>query len=506
MGFFVLRGRDAAGNDVSVCTQNPRCIVTNPGLADCRIFPLRRVSSRDPNDKSGPLGAGDEHFIRDDLPIKYTIRFENQPEATAPAADVVITDVLDPSRMDLASLSLGPIGFGAQAQVVPPPGTTDFTQDVDLRPANDLIVRIEASLDAATSVLTWRFTSLDPDTLEPTEDPLAGFLPPNQTPPEGDGFVSFTVDPVPGLATGTEIANQAEIVFDVNEPIVTPLWSNTIDVSPPTSQIDAVAPSGTCSQDLAVSWSGSDAGAGIGDFTILVSEDDGPFVEWLASDQAAGTFPGKWGRSYSFRSIAADRAGNIQTAPSEASASVLVADCGPFDLAVTKITAPKVVKLDAKRPARTIAVKVQIQNRSAEAQTIADAATLTSVVTLVADPLAVGCAPARVELHEGKPQKALPLTLGAKKKATIFFDVLLDCAGDPTKGVGHEDFALSAAVHQSALGGVDAHPEDDPCPRPGSKPPVKDPFPDGRVVEAGCGSKQASGALGAPALVDVVVD
>jgi len=62
------------------------------------------------------------------------------------------------------------------------------------RPGKNLIVRIDAGLDATTSTLSWRLTSLDPTTLQPPTDPEAGFLPPDQNPPEGDGDVVFTVE------------------------------------------------------------------------------------------------------------------------------------------------------------------------------------------------------------------------------------------------------------------------------------------------------------------------
>lgn len=39
----------------------------------------------------------------------------------------------------------------------------------------------------------------------------------------------FTVTPRAGLPTGTQITNQASIVFDTNEPMLTPVWSNTIN-------------------------------------------------------------------------------------------------------------------------------------------------------------------------------------------------------------------------------------------------------------------------------------
>ena len=38
-----------------------------------------------------------------------------------------------------------------------------------------------------------------------------------------------------------------------------------------------------------------------------------------------------------------------------------------------------------------------------------------------------------------------------------------------------------------------------------ASPPVKDPFPDGKIVEKGCGAAQRGGSLGGPVLVDILV-
>ncbi len=187
------------------------------------------VDSSDPNDKIGP--SGDQSYIDGTTPLPYAVFFENVATATAPAQEVVITDQLDVATLDLATFALGAIGFGDRL-VVPPPGLQSFTTDVDLRPGTDLIVRIEAGLAAGTGVVTWRFTSLDPATGELTEDPLAGFLPPNVTPPEGDGSVLFTISPKAALPLGTTICNDARIVFDLNPFIDTPEWCNTIGTPP----------------------------------------------------------------------------------------------------------------------------------------------------------------------------------------------------------------------------------------------------------------------------------
>ena len=63
--------------------------------------------------------------------------------------------------------------------------------------------------------------SIDPLTGELPEDPLAGFLPPNDETGRGESRITFEIDPRPGLADGTTITNQAEIVFDTETPIVT---------------------------------------------------------------------------------------------------------------------------------------------------------------------------------------------------------------------------------------------------------------------------------------------
>ena len=292
-----------------------------PSSPDCNTYPIRE--SVDPNDKSGPAGGTDKHFRPSDTPLSYTVLFENQPTASAPAQVVTITDQLDTSKLDLSTFSLGPISFGSYT-VTPPPGQSEFVSALDLRPANDLIVKIDARLDKATGVVTWQFTSLDTATQQPTEDPLAGFLPPNVNPPEGDGSVLFTVMPKQGLATGTEIRNKARIVFDVNAPIDTPEWLNTIDNTKPTSSVLPLS-SVHCSPAFTVRWSGTDAGSGILDFTVYVSDNGGPFTPWLTrTTDTQATFTGLTGHTYSFFSVARDLAENTEDIKTAAEATTSI--------------------------------------------------------------------------------------------------------------------------------------------------------------------------------------
>jgi hypothetical protein len=267
------------------------------------------VASQDPNTKTGADGIGPSRYIGGASPLAYGIQFENVETATAPAQDVVVTDQLDPARFDLSTFSLGPISFGDDL-VVPPAGSQQFTTDVDLRPEQDLLARIQVTFSQATGLVTWSFSSIDPATGLPTDDPLAGFLPPNVTPPEGDGLVTFTVAPLAGLVTGDTISNQASIVFDTNPAILTPVWTNTIDKATPVSAVTALPPVQT-SPRFTVSWSGSDAHSGIRSHTVYVSENGGPFEPFLVNTPAlSGAFTGEPGTTYAFYSIAADMAFN----------------------------------------------------------------------------------------------------------------------------------------------------------------------------------------------------
>lgn len=108
---------------------------------------------------------------------------------------------------------------------------------------------------------------------------MAGFLPPNINPPEGDGSVVFTVMPKEGLPTGASILNKATIVFDVNDPIETPEWFNLLDNTQPQSAVNFL-PSTQQLRNFEVNWAGTDEGAGVKDYTIFVSENDGPFTVW----------------------------------------------------------------------------------------------------------------------------------------------------------------------------------------------------------------------------------
>jgi hypothetical protein len=96
------------------------------------------------------------------------------------------------------------------------------------------------------------------------------------------------------------------------------------DGTAPTAGISA--PAGT-SEDTAipVSWAGTDTGAGVRDFDVEISANDGPYVPWLtATSSTSATYAGTPGTRYRFRVRAADRLGN--TSPYVISDEVRVLD------------------------------------------------------------------------------------------------------------------------------------------------------------------------------------
>ncbi len=295
-------------------------IVDCTNVDEWLVHTILPIFGIDPNDKVGAPGVGTARYLSGEEPLRYAIYFENKPEATGAAQTVVVTDQLDASKLDFDTFNLGSIFFGADNKVILPSGLSEYAADVDLRPQQNIIVHVDAKLDKTTGLLTWRFTSLNPATGLPTDDPFAGFLPPNKTAPEGEAQVLFTVQTKKDIATGTEIRNKARIVFDNNDPIDTPEWLNTIDNSKPVSHVLPLA----ATQDSVifnVNWAGTDTGSGVRSYTVLVSENGGSFTAWLSNTTvASGRFIGQPGKTYSFYSVAQDQTGNQENAKTSAEA------------------------------------------------------------------------------------------------------------------------------------------------------------------------------------------
>ena len=171
------------------------------------------------------------------------------------------------------------------------------------------------------------------------------------------------------------------------------------------------------------------------------------------------------------------------------------------DLAITKLTVPKSIKLKAGGSAANRVI-VSLQNRSTHPDFISRYDT---PVTLTVTSLGTqSCAAPTPILFESPPNKRLPVTLKPGGTLTISYKVIYNCANDSAKGPGHEDFSYTAAVHTETVDGTsDTFPSDDICPR---GPQPNTPLGTGTINDKGCGLKNSStGQLGAPPLTDVVV-
>ncbi len=289
--------------------------------------------SMDPNEIIGPSA-----FVLPDQTLPYQIHFENLASATAPAQIVLVTQQLD-SDLDWSTFELSSFGFGDFVIDVPA-GRNFYNTRVDLPASPEiggdpLSVDVTAGLDVNAGLVTWTFTALDPTTGDLPANALAGFLPPNTTPPIGQGFVNYTIRSKSGLTTGTRIDAKARIVFDTNEAIDTAPIFSTIDAGAPMSGIDPLSAK-TFTETFTVSWSGIDdangtPGSGIRIYDVFVSTDGEPFEPLvLTTSETSAEFTGEFGHTYGFYSIATDNVGHIETVPVTADTTTLVTEPPPL--------------------------------------------------------------------------------------------------------------------------------------------------------------------------------
>ena len=203
--------------------------------------PSTPVNSLDPNDIRGYLSESGSHYMRQEIQnIHYEIEFENDTTlATAAAHTIIVRDTLDASRFDLNSLAARSVTIGDKRLELN--GEQTFARTLDMRPELYVIAQINQDYDPATGIVEWTIQSLDPMTMEPTDDPNQGVLPVNYY-GNGVGFIDYSVNLREPFADGTEISNRAGIIFDQEEVIMTPTWTNIVDAVKPTSHIEEVTP------------------------------------------------------------------------------------------------------------------------------------------------------------------------------------------------------------------------------------------------------------------------
>lgn len=141
------------------------------------------VGSVDPNDKLAfPQGQGDRHLISPVQPITYKIRFQNV--GNYKASRVIIVDTL--------------------------------SKYLDFNTVSEVMMSHEGTLERLEGGIL-RFVFLKIELPDSTSNE-----------PESHGFVQFKVLPKAGILPESMIRNQASIVFDYNEAIITNWVEHTI--------------------------------------------------------------------------------------------------------------------------------------------------------------------------------------------------------------------------------------------------------------------------------------
>lgn len=268
----------------------------------------------DPNEKLGRRGFGAQGWIAPPTEaFVYDIYFENLPTAQAWAQEVIITDYLDVD-LDRSTFELLDIVIANQV-INDLAGTQGGRIRVPLQNSN-LVADIQVTFNRVTGQVRWVIRSIDPLTNDLPPEIDRGLLPPNN--PQlgnGEGRVSFRIAPRRDrIRHGTQFTNQARIVFDVNPPIDTNVWVNTIDAIPPTATITPSEHTG--SAPVQVRWSGEDVGSGVRDYTVYVSINGDPYRVWIANTTATeATYTPPRDGVFVFAVVARDNVGNQPPPP-----------------------------------------------------------------------------------------------------------------------------------------------------------------------------------------------
>ena len=266
---------------IDECSDTP----INIEILDEEIGANNIVASWDPNEMVGPVGYGDENYIGEIKTIDYRILFENKAEAGAPAYRIRITDVLDENVFDVSSVRFG--------------GTSHDEFGTGWKMTRE------------GNKLSWDIEGIE--------------LPPNVNAPEGEGYVTFSVDLKPGLQNLEKIKNMATIIFDKNDPIETNEYVNTLDLNLPEASMASASYSGS---NVRLKSKGTDAESGISRYKFYAAKGDGEFEligESITEELTYKLPTGANAEDYKFAVAAVDNAGNMQGALSEAIAATKAA-------------------------------------------------------------------------------------------------------------------------------------------------------------------------------------
>ena len=279
------------------------------------------TKSWDPNEKSGPSGYGEENYLRRAGKFQYNISFENKKEATAAAYKIEILDTLS-TVFDWESVEFGNTSHSGEGY--------------------------NWTMERKGNVLRWYIEGIE--------------LPPNVTPPQGEGFVSFNVKLKDNVNSGEAIKNSATIVFDENPAITTNTWVNIIDtIAPVTNSLAANYIEANNAISIQVDAADNNEGSGVGELSYFVSIDGTPFQIIGSGFDTEISYEANLdkGKVYRFYSVATDNVGNQEnkvpqitevdiTAPSSVENNSFGAEVNIYPNPVSNILSIDFVSEDAK--------------------------------------------------------------------------------------------------------------------------------------------------------------
>lgn len=268
------------------------------------------VNSCEPNDILGYVAESGSKAIREGhTDVFYTIQFENDTVfATAPAHDIYLTDTLDVNLFDLSTYRPTRITIGNKSMELT--GERNFISTMDMRPEINAIAQIEGTINDRTGIVRWHISSLDPMTMEPSDDPMVGVLPVNFD-GSGLGEASFEISLKPNLPDGTIIPNRSGNVFDNNETVLTPTWTNIVDAVAPSSVIDNSWM--VNDSTLRITADGFDERSGVWKYTWYVQAgENAPWWNEGETESPQFDYHIYEGIDYGFCVLATDSAGNVE--------------------------------------------------------------------------------------------------------------------------------------------------------------------------------------------------
>ncbi len=267
------------------------------------------INAYDPNDILGYVSPSGSHYIGlNKKKLGYTIEFENDAtKATASAHIIVIKDKLDANVFDCNSIHTSKVVIGKHEVNIDADG--EFVKTIDMRPAINALAEVKLNVSANGEVV-YSITSLDPMTAESTTDLMAGILPINNENKDGEGYIVFDVKLKEGLADGVKIDNAASIIFDANDAISTPVWSNETDYILPVGYVDGIKQ--VDANHIKIEMNGMDERSGIWKYDLYYQAGVGsswfPLVEDLTSNSYEMEVYDDI--DYGFCVVATDMAGN----------------------------------------------------------------------------------------------------------------------------------------------------------------------------------------------------